>query len=250
MAPKTLLLTVALMSVMGVAQASAQDAAGVSTAATQSAITSHADFVKAVEQDRSVKRERVTFRNGQVDMAGVLYTPANMKAGTKYPAVVVIHPAGGSKEQTSGLYAFRLAQSGFIALAYDASHQGESGGQPRLVENPATRVEDVRSAVDYFYSLPFVDQQRIGALGICAGGGYAVNATMTDHRIKAVAGVSAFNMGDGFRKGWTGSGTVADQLKALTGAAQQRAAEATGAELAMLPYVPDSPEGVTEPEMV
>jgi hypothetical protein len=137
-----------------------------------------------------------------------------------------------------------------VALAYDASHQGESGGEPRLLEDPTARVEDVRSAVDYFTTLPFVDRERIAALGICAGGAYAINATMTDHRIKAVAGVSAFNFGDGFRKGWRGAGTVEEQLAALRNVAQQRTAEANGAQPALLPYVPDSTEGVTEPDMV
>jgi fermentation-respiration switch protein FrsA (DUF1100 family) len=246
MTTKILALTAALMSITGVAYGSGTNGGG----ADQPNITSRSAFLEALAQDRLVKRDQVTFKNGQVDMAGVLYMPANMAAGKTYPAVVVVHPAGGTKEQTSGLYAYRLAQSGYVALAFDASHQGESGGQPRLLEDPTTRVEDVKSAVDYFLSLSFVDGQRIGALGICAGGGYAVNATMSDYRIQAVAGVSAFNMGDGFRKGWTGSGSVEEQRATLRGIAEQRTAELNGAEQALLPYVPDSPEGVTEPEMV
>jgi fermentation-respiration switch protein FrsA (DUF1100 family) len=213
-------------------------------------ILSLADFTKAVEADRTVTRKPVSFKNQGIDMAGVLFAPANMEQGKTYPAIVVVHPGGGSKDQTASLYAFRMAQKGYVALAYDASHQGESGGQPRLLEDPTDRVEDVRSAVDYFTTLPFVDHERIAALGICAGGGYAINATMTDHRIKAVAGVSTFNIGDGFRKGWTGAGTVKEQLATLQNAAQQRTAEANGAQPTMLPYVPDSTEGLTEPEMV
>ena len=220
------------------------------TTANAQIITSLADFTAAVRADRTVKTERITFKNGTVEMTGILFSPVNAASGRKYPAVVVVHPAGGIKEQTASLYAYRLAQNGFIALAYDASYQGESGGQPRLVEDPTARVEDVRSAVDYFTTLPFVDRERIAVLGICAGGGYAINATITDQRVKAVAGVSAFNMGDGFRKGWRGTGTVEEQLATLRDAAQKRTAEANGAQPAMLPYVPDSTEGVTEPDMV
>jgi uncharacterized protein len=220
---------------------------------TVDTITSLADFTKAVSEDRTVTRRAVTFKNRDVNMAGVLFVPADLNQSNKsktYPAIVVVHPGGGSKDQTASLYAYRLAQQGYIALAFDASHQGESGGEPRLLEDPTARVEDVRSAVDYFTTLPFVDRERIAALGICAGGGYAINATMTDHRIKAVAGVSAFNYGDGFRKGWRGTGTVEEQLATLQGVAKQRTAEANGAQPTMLPYVPDSIEGVTEPEMV
>jgi hypothetical protein len=219
-------------------------------AATDGAITSLAAFTKAVSDDRTVTRKPVSFKNQTIKMAGVLFMPAQKDPGKKYPAIVVVHPGGGSKEQTASLYAFRLAQQGYVALAYDASHHGESGGEPRLLEDPTARVEDVRSAVDYFTTLPFVDRDRIAALGICAGGGYAINATMTDHRIKAVAGVSAFNFGDGFRKGWRGAGTVKEQLATLRSVAQQRTAEANGAQPATLPYVPDTTEGVTEPDMV
>jgi uncharacterized protein len=218
--------------------------------ANANVIVSLADFTAALRADSTVTTERVTFKNGDINMAGILFAPANLVSGRTYSAIVVVHPAGGTKDQTASLYAYRLAQNGYIALAYDASHQGESGGVPRLLEDPTARVEDVRSAVDYLTTLPFVDRERIAALGICAGGGYAINATMTEHRIKAVAGVSAFNMGDGFRKGWRGTGTVEEQLATLRDAAQQRTAEANGAQPAMLPYVPDSVEGVAEPDMV
>jgi fermentation-respiration switch protein FrsA (DUF1100 family) len=219
--------------------------AGSATSVNQAPIVSLADFNKAVSEDRTVSRRAVTFKNGEIDMAGLIFTPANMEQGKTYPAIVVVHPGGGAKEQTASLYAFRLAQQGYIALAYDASHQGASGGEPRLLEDPTDRVEDVRSAVDYFTTLPFVDRDRIASLGICAGGAYAINATMTDHRIKAVAGISSFNFGDGFRKGWTGAGTVEEQLATLQTVAQRRTAEANGAQPEMLPYVPDSAEGLT-----
>jgi uncharacterized protein len=213
-------------------------------------ITSLADFNAAVSADRTVTRRPVTFKNGEIEMAGVIFTPATMKQSTTYPAIVVVHPGGGAKEQTASLYAWRLAQQGYVALAYDASHQNESGGEPRLLEDPAARVEDARSAVDYLTTLPFVDRERIAALGICAGGAYAINTTMTDHRIKAVAGVSSFNYGDGMRKGWRGTGTVEELRATLQTVAEQRTAAANGAGPVLLPYVPDSIEGVTERDMV
>lgn len=128
-------------------------------------------------------------------------------------AIVVIHPAGGVKEQTAGLYSSKLADEGMIAVAYDASYQGESGGEPRQEEDPYARVEDVRAAVDYLTTLEFVDQQRICVLGICSGGGYAINAAMTDPRIKAVGTVSAINLGAMYRAGY--EGTVADMSRPL-----------------------------------
>jgi hypothetical protein len=100
---------------------------------TQTAIISLADFTRTVSEDRTVQRSSVKFKNGQIKMAGVLFAPAEMEQGKTYPTIVVVHPGGGSKDQTASLYAYHLAQKGFIALAYDASHQGESGGE--LFEN-------------------------------------------------------------------------------------------------------------------
>lgn len=150
----------------------------------------------------------VTFPNGPIKVAGNLYLPKDFSKDRSYVPIVVVHPAGGVKEQTAGLYAAKLADEGFVALAYDASYQGESGGQPRQEEDPYARVEDIRAAVDYLTTLGFVDQQRICVLGICSGGGYAINAAMTDRRIKAVGTVSAINLGAMYRAGY--EGTVAD----------------------------------------
>jgi hypothetical protein len=213
-------------------------------------IVTLADFTKTVNADASVKTKRVTFKNQELKMAGVLFSPASLDETKKYPTIVVVHPGGGSKDQTASLYAYRLAQQGYIALAFDASHQGESEGLPRLLEDPTARVEDVRSAVDYVTTLPFVDRERIGALGICAGGGYAISATQTERRIKAVATVSAVDIGEGWRRGWRGNLPVSEQLKTLQALATQRTAEANGAEPMMIPYVPDTVGGVTEPDMV
>ncbi|TDH22694.1 alpha/beta hydrolase [Mycobacteroides franklinii] len=180
----------------------------------------------------------VTFPNGPIIMAGNVFLPPDFDVTGSYAALVTVHPGGGVKEQTAGLYAARLAEHGFVTLAFDASYQGESGGDPHHLEDPDARVEDIRAAVDYLQSLDYVDGERIGVWGICAGGGYAVTATMTDHRIKALGTVSAANIGASWRRGWYGTGTDADAVAVLDAAARQRTAEAAGADTAFAAYVP------------
>lgn len=141
------------------------------------------------------------FKNNDITLVGNLYRPADFDKSKKYPAISVAHPWGGVKEQTASLYAEGLAEKGFITLAYDASHYGESGGEPRYYENPSERVEDIRCVVDYLSSRPDVDADHIGALGICAGGGYTIAAASTDARIKAAASVSTYDIGDAARAG-------------------------------------------------
>lgn len=144
-----------------------------------------------------VTRESVTFPNGDITVAGDLYLPKDFDESKTYAAIVCVHPGTGVKEQVSGDYAAMLAGQGYIALAYDASYQGESGGEPHLLENPDMRISDVSRAVDYFETLSYIDNDRIGVLGICAGGGYATKAACLDHRIKALGTVSAAQMGGG-----------------------------------------------------
>ncbi|PFK43354.1 hypothetical protein COD13_00005 [Priestia megaterium] len=175
-------------------------------------------------------------------MAGNLYLPEGFDENKKYPAIVSVHPGGGVKEQTAGLYAQKLSNNGFVALAFDASCQGESEGEPRLLEDPYARVEDVRCAVDYLTTLPYVNQEKIGALGICAGGGYVVAAAPTERRIKAVATVSAVDIGAMFR----GEASVETQLQTLEAVAKQRTAEVNGAEAHFLTYAPDTLEEMDE----
>jgi len=185
----------------------------------------------------------VTFPNGPIKMAGNLHLPKDFSKDRSYVAIVCVHPAGGVKEQTAGRYASKLADEGMVALAYDASYQGESGGESRQEEDPYARVEDIRAAVDYLTTLGFVDQERICVLGICSGGGYAINAAMTDRRIKAVGTVSAINLGAMYRAGY--EGTVADMSQAFTlleTAAKARTAEARGDRMAMLPFAPQKRE--------
>jgi fermentation-respiration switch protein FrsA (DUF1100 family) len=169
-------------------------------------------------------------------IAANIYTPAgyDKNSSKKYPAVIVAHPNGGVKEQVAGLYAQRLAEAGYITLTADASFQGASGGEPRNLDNPAFRVEDIHGMADIIASFPGVDASRIGALCICGGGGYTLKASQTDKRIKAVATLSMFNSGIVRRDGFLNSAKDTTQ-KRLAEASEQRAAEAAGGEIKRTP---------------
>ena len=184
--------------------------------------------------------QAVEFKNGDITMAGNVFVPADFDANRTYPTIVVVHPGGGVKEQTAGVYAQRLADQGFVTLAFDASYQGASGGMPRFLDNPMNRVGDIYSAVDYLTTLPYVDDANIGILGICAGGGVTIKASTTDPRIKSVATVSGVDTGAVASRGWNGDDNIsaADQQANLQAAAAQRTAEAAGAEPVYVPYVP------------
>ena len=179
----------------------------------------------------------VSIPKGPINLAGLLYKPSNQSGPSA--ALIVVHPGGGIKEQTASLYASKLAASGFVSICYDASHQGESGGEPHFLEDPAARVSDVWSVIDYLQSQPFVDPNKTGILGICAGGGYAAAAAKADHRLKAVATISAVNIGDSARLGWNGDEDPSKHVETLKMAATQMQAEVTQkAEHAAAPYVP------------
>lgn len=179
--------------------------------------------------------KRVTFQNKiGINLVGNVHYPSGFDSSKKYPAIVTIGPAGASKEQAAGLYAKKLAEQGFVTIAFDSSYQGESGGLPRFREDPNARVEDVRGAVDYLTTLPYIDENRIGALGICAGGGYVITAAMTERRIKAVATAVPVNGGKENRAG--GQQASIEMLESI---AKQRTAEARGAEPMLVEWMPD-----------
>jgi len=177
-----------------------------------------------------VNIQPVTYQLNGNKIAANLYLPANYDPQKKYVAITVAHPNGGIKEQTAGLYAQRLAEAGFITIAADATFQGASGGEPRHTDKPFFRVEDVHGMADFISRFPGVDADRVGALGICGGGGYTLKAAQSDKRLKAVATLSMFNSGEVRRNGFQNSqiNTVDQRLKQASDARNQ---EATGGEM-------------------
>jgi fermentation-respiration switch protein FrsA (DUF1100 family) len=172
----------------------------------------------------------VSYKLNGIEISANVYTPANYDPAKKYPTVVVAHPNGGVKEQVAGLYAQRLAESGYIAVAADAAYQGASGGQPRNVDKPANRIEDIRGMADFITQFNGVDVNRLGVLGICGGGGYTLKAAQTDKRFKVVATLSMFNSGLVRRNGFMNSGLATIQQR-MKEASEARALEATGGEI-------------------
>lgn len=195
--------------------------------------------------------ETVSIKNVYWDIAADIHFPPDFNAEKKYPAIISAHPIGSCKEQTSGnVYGVALAKAGFVVIAFDASFQGASGGEPRHIEDPSHRVEDFRVVTDFLVNLPYVDEARIGVLGICGGGGYAINATMTERRIKAVATVTGVNYGRLMREGFSGYNPIAF----LETMAKQRTAETRGAERLVDDVLPGSTEiaiklGLTETDV-
>ncbi|MBN6078136.1 alpha/beta hydrolase [Aggregatibacter actinomycetemcomitans] len=170
----------------------------------------------------------VTYINNDgIKISANVYTPANFDLNKKYPAITVAHPNGGVKEQVAGLYAQKLAEQGYITIAADAAYQGASGGKPRQTDKPANRINDIHAMVDFLEKYQGVDTNRIGALGICGGGGYTFAAAQSDKRLHAVATVSLFNTGDVRRNG-LGNSQVSTIQERLAQAAAARTEEAKG----------------------
>lgn len=182
-----------------------------------------------------INKKNVEFNVRGLQVAAILNIPENAEEKKDSAAIVCVHPGSSCKEQTAGIYAEKLAELGYVTIVFDASYQGESEGEPRYIEEPAARVEDVRAAVDYLTTLDFVDENRIGVLGVCAGGGYVVNAAMTEKRIKAVGTVVGANIGRVYRE----SG---DPIQTLQAIGQQRTAEARGAETMITNWIPKNQE--------
>ncbi len=168
----------------------------------------------------------VKYQLNGIEIAANIYTPADYDPSKKYPAVTIAHPNGGIKEQTAGLYAQKLAEAGYITIAADAAYQGASGGEPRHTDKPFFRTEDIRGMADYLLQYPGVDNNRLGALGICGGGGYTLKAVQSDKRFKAVATLSMFNSGEVRRNGFQNSqlNSIDERMKIASDARAQEAA--------------------------
>jgi len=191
-------------------------------------------ITKNVKGKVNIHPVKYTQKQTRIEVVANVYTPANYDPTKKYSAIVVAHPNGGVKEQVAGLYAQKLAEQGYITIAFDAAYQGGSSGLPRYTDKPQNRIEDIRAAADFIMQYPGVDVERLGLLGICGGGGYAIKAAQTDKRFMSIATLSLFNSGDVRRNGFMRSQKDTIQQR-LADIAKVRALESASGEVQYTP---------------
>lgn len=169
-----------------------------------------------------VTRQKVTFKNRYgIELTGDLYIPKNTE-GKSLPSLAISGPYGAVKEQVSGLYASQMAERGFAAIAFDPSYTGESGGQPRNLASPEIFTEDFSATVDFLGIQKNIDRNKIGVIGICGFGGFALNAVAVDKRVKAVATLSMYDMSRVTAKGYFDATTAEQRIKTLEELGEQR----------------------------
>ncbi|WP_438271866.1 alpha/beta hydrolase [Serratia quinivorans] len=187
-------------------------------------------------QSNKVTQQKVTFKNQyQMNVVGNLFMPKGMEQNAKNPAIVVGHPMGAVKEQSSNLYAQKLAEQGFVTLAIDLSFWGESDGKPGHLISPEIYADDFSAAVDYLSTQPYVDAEKIGVLGICGSGSFVISAAKIDPRMKAIATVSMYDMGSVFRNGLHHSVTSEQRKALIKSATEQRFVESKDGDIAYIP---------------
>ena len=176
-----------------------------------------------------VEVQKVTFKNQyKMNIAGNLYLPKDMDKSKKHAAIIVGHPMGAVKEQSADLYAVKMAERGFVTMSVDLAFWGGSDGQPRNAVAPELYAETFSAAVDYLGTGPFADREKIGAIGICGSGSFAISAAKIDPRLKAVATISMYDMGAANRTGLNHSLTLAQRKQIIADAAEQRYVEFQG----------------------
>ena len=179
----------------------------------------------------TVTLQKVTFKNQyQMNVAGNLFIPKNLDRNAKHPAIVVGHPMGAVKEQSANLYATKMAEQGFVAMSIDLPFWGESDGEPRNLVSPDIYAEAFSATVDFLGTQPFVDRERIGAIGICGSGSFVISAAKIDPRMKAIATVSMYDMGSVNRNALNHSLTIEQRENIIAAAAEQRYVEFAGGE--------------------
>ena len=182
------------------------------------------EWDKKFPKSNNVNHQKVTFHNRYgIELAADMYTPKTQPEGGKFAAIAVSGPFGAVKEQTSGIYAQHMAERGFLAIAFDPSYTGESGGEPRRMASPDINTEDYLAAVDYLSNLDNVDAERIGIIAICGWGGMAINAAALDPRIKATVSMTMYDMSKVTAEGYFGSeDTQAQRMEKRRAIAAQR----------------------------
>ncbi|MCR4880428.1 MAG: alpha/beta hydrolase [bacterium] len=174
-------------------------------------------------KSKTLYRQKVSFRNMYgIRLKGVMFSPKDFQFGVKYPAIIVGHPMGATKEQSAMLYAQKMAERGYITLAMDLSFWGKSAGYRRNTVAPEIFAEDFSAAVDFLGTRDFVDKSRIGVIGICGSGSFALSAAKIDPRIKAVATVSMYDMGTAARNGLNNSVSLEERKLTAKLAAYER----------------------------
>lgn len=173
----------------------------------------------------NVKQQKITFHNRfGITLVADMYVPKNMHKGSKLPAIALAGPYGAVKEQVSGRYAQELASRGFVTIAFDPSFTGESAGLPRNTTSPDINTEDFLAAVDYLSNNELVDADKIGILGICGWGGFALNAGAQDPRIKGIVASTMYDMSRVIENGYFDEGKDAEVLKKERMAARKQLA--------------------------
>lgn len=190
------------------------------------------EWDKTFAKSEKVDHRKVTFHNRfGITLAADLYVPKSSQladSAGRMPAVAVSGPFGAVKEQSSGLYAQTLAERGFVAIAFDPSYTGESGGKPRYVMSPDINTDDFSAAVDYLATSPIVDADRIGILGICGWGGFAINAAAIDTRIKATVTSTMYDMTRVTANGYFDAGDSEEARHAMRTALSEKRTEVYG----------------------
>lgn len=232
-----LLMTVASLAAAGLFSMSAAPARAQASA----------EWDKTFPRSQKVGHEKVTFTNRYgITLTGDLYIPDG-RGDAALPALAIAGPFGAVKEQSAGLYAQTMAERGFVALAFDPSFVGESGGEVRDLASPDINTEDFMAAVDYLGLHDAVDRERIGVIGICGFGGMALNAVAADKRVKAVATTSMYDMSRVMARGYYDSLKDEQRAAALSQMSRQRWADAENAVPAMAGGLPESLDAIDDP---
>ncbi|MEN2399354.1 alpha/beta hydrolase [Flavobacterium sp. MC2016-06] len=197
---------------------SGQMMAQIKNKTTVNNISEHYTF----KMSEKVTRQKVSFKNRYgILLSGDLYLPKENENG-KFSAIAISGPFGAVKEQSSGLYANQMAERGFAVLAFDPSYTGESGGEPRDLASPEINTEDFSAAVDFLGIQKNIDRNKIGIIGICGFGGFALNAAAIDKRVKAVATSTMYDMTRVMSKGYNDVVTLEQRTKTLEHLGEQR----------------------------